>query len=161
MDRIDYLILAELFIDARTPFLTIAKKLHVSPYTVKQRYDEMKKNGIIRRTIVSIDLSKLGYQGKLFLLITNKPDESRSMTMAALEKMRNVISISEIIGTFDIIAVAPITDVDSIRKLVNQIRELLSVQRVEVACINDTAFPINSSFGKILSQKSHELATKQ
>lgn len=161
MDRLDYLILAELLKDARTPFLTIAKKLDVSPYTVKQRYDEMKQNGIIRKSIVSIDLSKLGYQGKLFLLITNKPDKSRAVTMATLEKMRNVISISEIIGTFDIIAVAPITDFDSVKKLVNQIRELPSVQRVEVACINDTAFPINSSFGKILSQKSYELAMKQ
>jgi DNA-binding Lrp family transcriptional regulator len=161
MDKLDYLILAELLKDARTPFLTIAKKLGVSPYTVKQRYEEMKKKGIVRRCVVSIDLSRLGYQGKLFLLITNKPKESKSMTISALEKMRNVISTSEMIGPFDIIAVAPITDFDSVKKLVNQIRELPSVQRVEVACINDTAFPINASFGKMLSEKSQALALKR
>ncbi len=66
MDKLDYLILAELLEDARTPFLTVAKKLGVSPYTVKQRYEDMKRKGLIRRTVVSIDLAKLGYQGKVF-----------------------------------------------------------------------------------------------
>jgi Lrp/AsnC family transcriptional regulator for asnA, asnC and gidA len=160
MDKLDYLILSELLRDARIPFLTIAKSVGVSPYTVRKRYDEMKKSGIIRRCVVSIDLSRLGYQGKLFLLITNKPKESKASTIAALEKMRNIISTSEMIGAFDIIAVAPVTDFESIKKIVNEIREVPSVQRVEVACINDTAFPLNSSFGKILSQKSYELATK-
>jgi DNA-binding Lrp family transcriptional regulator len=161
MDKLDYLILAELSKDARTPFLTIAKKLGVSPYTVKQRYEEMKQKGLIRRSVVSIDLSKLGYQGKLFLLITNKPDKNKSVTIAALEKIRNIISISEMLGPFDIIAIAPITDFDSIKSLVTTVREMPSVQRVEVVCINDTAFPLNASFGKMLSQKSLELSTKK
>jgi len=161
MDKLDYLILAELLKDARTPFLTIAKKLDVSPYTVKQRYEEMKRKEIIRRSVVSIDLSKLGYQGKLFLLITNRSDKNKGVTIAALEKMRNIISTSEIVGPFDIIAVAPITDYESIKTIVTKVRELPSVQHVEVVCINDTAFPLNASFGKILSQKSYELSTKK
>ena len=161
MDRLDYLILAELLKDARTPFLTIAKKLNVSPYTVKQRYGKMKETGIIYRCVVSLDMSKLGYQGKAFLLITNKPNKSKAETMDALQKMRNIISMCELIGPFDIIAVAPIMDFDSIKKIVNNVRELPTVQRVEVACVNDTAFPLNQSFGIILSQKSSALATKK
>jgi Lrp/AsnC family transcriptional regulator for asnA, asnC and gidA len=161
MDKLDYLILAELLSDARLPFLTIAKKIGVSPYTVKQRYEEMKQNGIIRKSIISIDLSKLGYQGKVFLMITVKSGENKAVTIHTLEKIRNIISISEIVGTFDIIAIAPITDFDSIKEIVLQIKELPSVQRVEVACINDTAFPISPTFGKMLSQKSRSLAAKQ
>jgi Lrp/AsnC family transcriptional regulator for asnA, asnC and gidA len=161
MDRLDYLILAELLKDARVPFLTIAKKLSVSPFTVKQRFEGMKETGVIFRSTVSLDLSKLGYQGKVFLLITNKPTVSKTATIASLQKMENVISASEIIGAFDIIAVAPITDFNSIKELVSKVRELDSVQRVEVVCINDTDFPLNASFGAILSERSIQMSKKQ
>jgi hypothetical protein len=33
------------------------------------------------------------------------------------------------------------------------------VERVEIALISDTAYPINPSFGKLLSQKSYDIAT--
>ena len=121
----------------------------------------MKQKGIIRKSIVSIDLSKLGYQGKVFILITIKSGDNKIITIHALEKMRNIISISEMVGTFDIIAIAPITDFDSIKEIVLQIRELPSVQRVEVACINNASFPISQTFGKMLSQKSRSIADKQ
>lgn len=92
MDKLDYLILAELLKDARMPFLTIAKKLNVSPYTVKQRYENMKQKGLIRQSVVSIDLSKLGYQGKVFMLINNDPGKSKAETIAGLKKISNIIS---------------------------------------------------------------------
>jgi Lrp/AsnC family transcriptional regulator for asnA, asnC and gidA len=161
MDNLDYLILAELLKDARMPFLGVSKKLGVSPYTVKKRYDKLKRNGLILRTSVSIDLATLGYQGKLLLLITNKPEKSKAETIAALEGVSDIIAISEVIGEFDVIAVALITDYDSIRKIVNQVKALPGVQRIQVTYVNDTAFPLNRSFGTILSQKCQELATRQ
>lgn len=161
MDKLDYLILAELFEEARTPFLTIAKKIGVSPYTVKQRYEDMKQRGIIIRSVVSIDLSRIGYQGKVFLLITINPEKSKTEAIAGLEKMRNVISTSELVGEFDLIAVGVITDYESIKRMVNQVKALPGVLRVQVTFINDTAFPLNASSGKILSQRSRELAAKR
>ncbi len=71
MDKLDYLLLSELLKDAQMPFVTIAKKLGISPQTVISRYKKMKKEGIIFSCVVSIDLLKLGYQGKAFLMITN------------------------------------------------------------------------------------------
>jgi Lrp/AsnC family transcriptional regulator for asnA, asnC and gidA len=158
VDKLDYLILSELAKDARISFLTIAKQLGTSPYTVVKRYEKMKKEGIIRNCVVSIDLSKLGYQGKAFLMITNVPTQDKSITIEALKKMKNIITVAQIIGAFDIIAIAPVTDLDSIRTLVKDIKKVPSVQRVEVACINDTEFPINSSFGKMLRQKCTDWA---
>jgi len=159
MDKLDYLILGELLKDAQTSFMTIAKKLGVSPYTVGKRYEKMKKERTINRCVISIDLSKLGYQGKAFLMITNARTQDKSMTIEALKKMRNIIVVTEIIGAFDILAIAPVTDLNSIRTLVSEIRKLPSVQQVEITCINDTAFPINSSFGEILAKKCLDAAT--
>lgn len=158
MDKLDYLILSNLLKDAQMPFMALAKKLGVSPYTVRKRYHRMKKEGVIKKSIVSIDLSKLGYQGKAFLMITNSPSYDKSVTLASLMKIKNIMVISEIIGPFDIIAVAPVTDLNSIRALADAVRKLPSVQRVEITCINDTAFPINSSFGQVISQKCLESA---
>jgi DNA-binding Lrp family transcriptional regulator len=140
-------------------FTKIAKKVGTSPYTVRRRYEKMKKEGIIRRCLVSIDLSKLGYQGKVFLLITLSQHHDKSATISALGKIRNVIAVSEMIGPFHLFAVAPVVGVTSIKTIVNEAKKAPNVKRVEIACINDTHYPINPSFGKVLSRKSYELAT--
>ena len=153
MDALDYLILSELLKDARMSFLAIAKKLNISPYTVGKRYEKMRENGTIVKAIISIDLSKLGYQGKAFLMITNHPGKDKQVTIDALKKMRNIIVMSEIIGDFDIIAIAPVSDIESVRTLVKEVKKVPSVQDVKITCIEDISFPINSSFGEVLSNK--------
>jgi Lrp/AsnC family leucine-responsive transcriptional regulator len=159
MDKLDYLILSELCKDAQLSFVTIAKKHGITPYTVRKRYEKMKKEGIIQKSIVSIDLSKLGYQGKAFLMITVSAERDKSLTISRLKKISNVMLVAEIIGAFDILAIAPVIDLNSIRTLVNKIKKIPNVQRVEITCINDTAFPVNASFGELVSRKSYELAT--
>lgn len=160
MDELDYLVLCELFKDAQSSFLKIAKKLGVSSFTVKSRYDRMVEEGIIFKTSINIDLSKLGYQGKIFLFIINGPETPKSVTMDALKKIRNIIVITEIIGPFDILAIAPVTDLNSIRVLVNEVRRVPSVQRVHITCIDDAMFPINQTFNKVLSEQSSYLAAQ-
>jgi len=159
MDEIDYLILGELMLDAQTSFLQVAKKLKISSFTVKSRYDKMVKEGVIFRSSICLDLSKLGYQGKVFLLITNVPNQAKKATVDELVKMRNIISVSEIIGPFDLIAIAPITDFKSISDLVCEVKKIPSVQRVSVTFINETSFPLSQAFGKILSRSSCEIAS--
>ena len=159
MDKLDYLILEELLKDAQTPFSRIAKKSGCSPFTVGKRYEKMKKEGVIARCVASIDLSKLGYQGKVLLMITNSPSKGKSVTIAALKKMRNIIVVTEILGAFDILAIAPVTDLNSIKTLVNDVKKLESVQHVEITFIDDTILPVNSNFSKLFRKKSHELAT--
>jgi Lrp/AsnC family transcriptional regulator for asnA, asnC and gidA len=159
MDKTDYLILSELLLDAQVSFLQIAQKLKISSYTVKSRYDKMVTAGVIHGSIINIDLSKLGYQGKVFLFITNSSNQPKKVTIEALKKIRNIMVVSEIVGPFDIIAIAPIIDYVSIKNLVSQVKNIPSVQHVNVAYINDTSFPINSSFGKILSRTSRESAS--
>jgi len=159
MDKLDYLVLSELCKDAKLSFVTIAKKLGVTPYTVRKRYEKMKKEGIIQKSVISINLSKLGYQGKALLMINVSAERDVSLTISGLKEISNVILVAEIIGAFDILAIAPVTDLNSIRTLVNKIKKLPSVQRVEVTCINDTFLPVNPSFGEVLSRKSYQLAT--
>ncbi len=158
MDKLDYLILNELLQDGTLSFVDIAKKVDSTPYTVRRRYDKMKKEGLIFKCTASIDLSKLGYQGKAFLLITVAPNSNKSETISYLKNVKNVMVVCEIMGAYDILAIAPITDLKSIQALVMQARSAPHLQRVELACINDVSFPIGSNFGVVLSQKSRSLA---
>jgi hypothetical protein len=92
-------------------------------------------------------------------MITNSPSKGKSVTIAALKKMRNIIVVTEILGAFDILAIAPVTDLNSIKTLVNDVKKLESVQHVEITFIDDTILPVNSNFSKLFRKKSHELAT--
>jgi Lrp/AsnC family transcriptional regulator for asnA, asnC and gidA len=158
MDKLDYLILGELLKDAQLSFVTIAKKLGTSPYTVRERYKRMKKEGIINQCTITIDLSKFGYQGKVFLMIAISPQGEKTKTIDALKKIRNIFIITEIIGSFDILAVAPIVDLNSIVEIVNEIKKAPDVQKVEITSVTNTIFPY-PNWGEQLSQKCSKLAT--
>ncbi len=160
MDKMDYLILSELLKNAQTSLLKIAIKLDISPLTVRKRYERMINDGVIRKSVITIDLSKLGYEGKVFLLITNTPNVNKATTIEALKKIQNVMIVSEIIGPIDILAIAPVIDLNSIKTLVSEVKKIPSVQRVEIACTNNTTFPISPAYGKLMSQRSIELTQK-
>jgi DNA-binding Lrp family transcriptional regulator len=159
MDKIDYQILSILLLDSTVSFVKIAEKIEISPYTVRRRYEKMKKEGTIFSHIVSIDLSKIGYQGKAFLLITTSPSDNKSDIISLLKKIRNIIVVAETIGPYDILAIAPITDLESIQMLLREARKIPGVQNIQIACSADVNFPIGQNFGKILSEKAMELAT--
>lgn len=109
----------------------------------------MKEEGTIKHCSISIDLSKIGYEGKVFLMITSSPNHVKSRTITALKKIQNVLLASEIMGDFDIIGIAPIKDLKSLKILVNKIKNEPSVKRVEITLIIDTTFPVNKRFGKL------------
>jgi len=157
MDKLDYLILSELIKDATLSFVKIAKKVGTSPYTARRRYEKLKQNGLIHRCIVSIDLSKLGYQGKAFLFITVGRESNRSETISHLKKIRNVIEITELIGPYEILAIAPIIDLKSIQTLIKQARKAPNIQQIKIACIYNTQFPIGPSFGTQLSETKQDV----
>ena len=120
LDRIDQQILAALIENPTESFLKIAKKLDISPSTVKKRYDKM-KNRVFTNPFVVIDLSKLGFQGKAFLLVSNSNEGNPQLTLDKLHKMPNVFLIAETVGKFDFIAYVAFRDIKEIEKIINEI----------------------------------------
>jgi DNA-binding Lrp family transcriptional regulator len=160
LDHLDYLILGELLLDPQRPFVHISKKLKVTSLTVGCRYNKMVEEGIIGKPSINIDLSKLGYQGKTFLLITNVRNQPKEKTIIELKKLRNILLINEILGSFDIIVVAPSVDFNSIAELVSQVKSIPSVERVNLSFVNETSFPFDRSYRETLSQRSLKTAIK-
>ncbi len=160
MDKLDYLILSELLKNAQTSLLKIAIKLDISPLTVRKRYEKMLNDGVIRRSVITLDLSRLGYEGKIYLLITNAPNVNKTTTIEALKKIQNIIIATETVGPIDILAIAPIIDLNSIKTIVSEVKKIPSVQRVEIACTNNTTYPISTAYGRLMSQRSIEITQR-
>jgi hypothetical protein len=103
-----------------------------------------------------IDLSKLGFQGRAFLMITNTPDQTREETTDALKRLENTFLITEVLGDFDILAIAAVKDFKSLITLVNAIRKLPGVDQVEFTITDDIPFPIERGFEQLFQKKENE-----
>lgn len=158
MDKLDYLILAELHKDSSMSFVDIAKNVGSTPNKVRRRYERMKRDRIIFGSSVIIDLSRLGYQGKTFLMINLQPHSDKAETIRSIMKIKNVLGISEVIGPCDLMAIAFITDIDSIQRVLAEVKKAPNVQKVDFYCIDDTYFPICPNFSELLNRKSREIA---
>ena len=153
MDKLDLQIARELAKDAQISFSRIAKIIGLTPKTVLERYKRMKKDGVLGDSMVSIDLLKLGYEGRVFMSITNVANRERKETISALKRMKNIFLITEIMGDFDIIAIGGVKDFKGLISLVNAVRALPSVDQVEFTLTDDAPFPVSQGFERILGEK--------
>jgi Lrp/AsnC family transcriptional regulator, leucine-responsive regulatory protein len=149
---IDRKILEMLLNDDKIPFARVAKKLKVAPATVKKVYEELIEKGDVLRESVLLDLSKLGYCGKIYLMITTALKQDKASTMNLLKKVKDVFVVGEIVGDSDLLAVAMISDYDSIKTVVNEVRKIDNVEKVEITILNDVKFPINACFDEEVSK---------
>jgi DNA-binding Lrp family transcriptional regulator len=74
MDNIDQEILKVLMKNPTESFSSVAETVGVSVQTVIKRYNAMKNNEIILGENTNVNLSKVGFSGKVFLLIKGSID---------------------------------------------------------------------------------------
>jgi DNA-binding Lrp family transcriptional regulator len=158
MDKLDYLIVAQLHKDASMSFVDIAKNINSTSNKVRRRYEKMKKEGKIFCSAAIVDLAALGYQGKAFLLINVADDYKKSDAMGHIMKIKNIIGVSEVLGSCDLVAIAFITDITSIQTIIEQAKNSPGVHKVDVYFIDDTYFPICPNFNTLLNQRCQSIA---
>ncbi len=149
MDDVDRAILKELTKNPQIPFIRIAEKAGVTVRTVQKRYQRMKDDGIILNSSIIIDLSKIGYEGKAYIEITNTPSRDKAETIDALKKMPNIFQITDVIGKYDVFAIVAVRSFKAIMDLVSNIRKLPSVEQAEVTFVTDTLFPVPKEFNEL------------
>lgn len=149
MDEVDLKILKELKKNAETPFLKIANQLGVSPKTIQTRYKKMKEKGINFPPTISINISKIGYDGKAYFMITNASNQDPNLTINALNQMQDVFIVAETIGDFDVLAIVLVRNLRSFSKLVQNIKKLPSVSQIDFVIVTDTSFPVDKSYDNL------------
>ena len=133
MDELDYQIIQQLSKNGRNPFSTIANKLGVSAQTIMRRYNEMKTNGTIALSAITIDLEKIGYVGTAHMLITAKPNSNSTQIVEQLSKTPNIITANRTIGSYDAYAVLAFRNINDFYENIMKIRESPNIQKIDVS----------------------------
>jgi len=150
LDKLDQNIIRMLTKNPRKSFSKIAEKFNISSLTVQKRYEKMKKENVIFGTSILLDLSKIGFQGKVFLFITCEKNYDVERTVKALQKIPEIFIISEIVGPFDVLGIAVFRDITEIQKMINRIRAEPSIKKVEVAITDEIFYPFREEFTDLL-----------
>ena len=131
MDDMDMGILDALKEDARTSFRAIAKRLNISPDTVGNRYERLRKEGVIIGSTVVVDPSKIGYTFIARFGINVRPAYS-SQVLKQLIRFPSVIIASKLVGSHDLMAISVVKDMSHLWKLRDTILEMPYVEKMEV-----------------------------
>ncbi len=130
-------------------FRGIAEIVGVSPRTVEKRYQRMREKDTIFGTTIILDLSKIGYEGTAYIKIVSAPGHEKTATMAALRKIPDVDLTVEIVGEYDILAIAPVRNYTDLFDMVKTIREIPGVEQAEAVLGTDTIFPAPKAFNNL------------
>ena len=99
-----------------------------------------------------VDLSKLGYQGKAYLMISLEEGYNKEKIVAVLREKRNIFLVTEVMGgPCDVLAVAAIKDYQDTIEFILSIKKLNGIAHVDVDLTNETLFPINDSYNSLIN----------
>ncbi len=125
MDKIDNSIIETLRKDSRTPFLQIAKKLKVSEGTIRKRVKDLTTSDEIKRFTLET-------KHDTFAIVGIETD-TRIETKKIVEKIKplGVKNIYEVTGRFDVVAMVPRKDMETINDILESIRSIEGVVHTE------------------------------
>ena len=93
-----------------------------------------------------VDISKIGFKGKAFLLAkTTKNYDFKSMVVT-IKKISNIFLISSIIEQFDLLIMTLIKNIEDVFKIVNQLKEILSISEVHWVFTTDKKFQYTNDY---------------
>ncbi len=102
LDETDLSILSIISKDARISTLDIARRLDISPNTVKYRIKNLVDKEVILCFRAAISIHKMGYQRhKVVLTLQNMTEDKLMKLMEYLRQNPNVVYITEAVGTGD------------------------------------------------------------
>ena len=137
MDETDTKILEILVKNARTSFLDMAKKLHISESTVRNRVNSLEKNGTIKKYSAIVEPSKLGYGSVALVGIDCKPENFLSVAKR-LTEFDNIKFVATSSGDHMIMIEIWMNDGHKLRNFIREnIEEMDGVMRTCPAIITE------------------------
>ena len=143
-DPIDVLILKELTVDARIPFIQLSKKLKVSNTLIHQRLKKMKESGILKHATVQLDPWKLGYETSAFTQIMLTNSKQHKMVEKELSKIPEIVECVNIAGRYAILVKIFAKNNRHLRDLIyERIQPIEGVEGTNTTISFETAFVRN------------------
>lgn len=101
IDKLDEKILQMISVDARVPFLEVARECNVSGAAIHQRIQKLSNMGIIKGSEFILDATKIGYQTCAFLGVFLKDPEQFNHVVEALLTIPEVVECHYTTGQYD------------------------------------------------------------
>jgi len=136
LDEINVKLLRMLQNDARTSFKEIAKECNVSLDTIKNRFNLLKKNGVIRGSTIVIDPKKMG-QGNLVIIGIQVVQQFSESVLNMIKKILELCVVTKSIGQYDIEAIFLLKDIEQIGVTKEKIEDFPQVKVADVGIFVD------------------------
>lgn len=102
-DALDLKILQDLSLNARKPYLEIAREYGVSGAAVHQRIQKLLSNGVITGSECIIDPTSMGYETCAYVGIYLREPSRSAEVMDALKKIPEIIECHYTTGRYDVL----------------------------------------------------------
>jgi DNA-binding Lrp family transcriptional regulator len=136
-EHLDARLVNELLADGRASLRSLAEELDVSVTTVSNHLSDLEEAGVIEGYAPTVDYDALGYDVTAVIQLKVEGDALPAVT----ERLRaedRMVSVYEVTGEFDVIAVAKFRDTDGMN---DQIKALLTDDDVKES---NTAVVLNA-----------------
>jgi Lrp/AsnC family transcriptional regulator for asnA, asnC and gidA len=132
IDNLDRQILAILMDDALVPYTEIAKKLIVSAGTIHVRMKKLEDAGIVKRSVLMVDHTKLGYDLTAFLGVYLFKGSVYKQVINQLESIPEVIEAYYTTGQYSIFLKIVCKNTNHLREVLNEkIQAIDGIERTE------------------------------
>src|SRR3990172_5656795 len=128
LDRKDVRMLEVLQRRGRVSFKALAEECGMPESTVRVRIRRLEREGIILGYKAILSPKKVGRETVASVSINLTSKRYEGTVLEALGKMHEILFLSPIIGTHDIIAFTACRDIEGLNALVNRISKLQGVQ---------------------------------
>jgi len=136
LDEIDKKILRALQKDARTPFKGIANQYNISTDTIKNRYNRLIENDVIRGSTIVIDPKKME-QGNLVIIGIKVVQQFSESVLNMIKKIKGLCVVTKSIGQYDIEAIFLLKDIEQIGITKDKIEDFPQVKSANVGIFVD------------------------
>jgi Lrp/AsnC family transcriptional regulator for asnA, asnC and gidA len=136
LDEIDIRILRTLQKDVRTHFKEIADQCNISTDTIKNRYNKMIENEVIRGSTIVVDPKKMG-QGILLIIGIKVVQQFSESVLNIIKKMKGSCVVTKSIGQYDIEAIFLLEDIEQIGVTKDKIEDFPQVKSANVGIFVD------------------------
>jgi Lrp/AsnC family transcriptional regulator for asnA, asnC and gidA len=140
IDGVDAHILSVLLGDGRASYRAISDRVGVSATTVAERVRRLQRDGVIEGFEPRVDHAKLGYDTVAAFRI-RAATGTRGRLAACVTEYRSMVSVFEVAGRYDVLAVGRFPDTDGVRACARDLRDRSAVDEVTTTVVLDAVLP--------------------
>ena len=132
IDNTDLKILEILTQDAKKPYTEVAKKVYVSQGTIHVRMNKMEEAGIVERTTLRLNYSKLGYDITAFIGIFLQKSALYEKVLNELKKIQEITNIHYTTGNYSMFVKIHCRDTNHLKEVLHyKMQQIEGIERTE------------------------------